>query len=132
MLLMPHYYDKCAPTTSSEPGPQLTVSVCDSFLSLSTPREVWLLVVFLFCCCCSVTKSYLALRDPMVCSRPGFPVPHHLPEFVQVHVLQIINLRHRDVKILAQEHTASIGWKCQAMREYSNAAVRTDAYLVLT
>ena len=131
MLLMPHYYDKCAPTTSSEPGPQLTVSVCDSFLSLSTPREVWLLVVFLFCCCCSVTKSYLALRDPMVCCRPGFPVPHHLPEFVQVHVLQIINLRHRDVKILAQEHTASIGWKCQAMREYSNAAVRTDAYLVL-
>ena len=24
--------------------------------------------------------------DPMDCSMPGFPVPHHLPEFAQVHV----------------------------------------------
>ena len=89
MLLMPHYYDKCAPTTSSEPGPQLTVSVCDSFLSLSTPREVWLLVVFLFCCCCSVTKSYLALCDPMVCSTPGLPVHHQLPEFTETHIHRV-------------------------------------------
>lgn len=81
--------------------------------------------------CCSVTKLGPTCWDPFECSKPGLLVPHHLPEFVQVHVLQIINRRHRDVKILAQEHTASIGWKCQAMREYSNAAVRTDAYLVL-
>ena len=39
-----------------------------------------------FCCCCSVTKSCLTLCDPMDCSMPGFPVPHHLPEFAQVHV----------------------------------------------
>lgn len=36
-------------------------------------------------CCCSVTKSCPALHDPMDCSTPGF-VPHHLPEFAQVHI----------------------------------------------
>ena len=28
----------------------------------------------------------LTLRDPMDCSSRGFPVPHHLPEFAQVHI----------------------------------------------
>ena len=37
-------------------------------------------------CCCSVTKSWPTLRSPMDCSTPGFPVPHHLAEFAQVHV----------------------------------------------
>ena len=36
--------------------------------------------------CCSVAKLCLTLRDSMNCSTPGFPVPHHLPEFAQVHV----------------------------------------------
>ena len=27
-----------------------------------------------------------ALCNPMDCSMPGLPVPHHLPEFAQVHV----------------------------------------------
>ena len=36
--------------------------------------------------CCSVAKLHLTLHDPMDCSMPGFPVPHHLPEFAQVHV----------------------------------------------
>ena len=36
--------------------------------------------------CCSVTQSCLTLCDPMDCSMPGLPVPHHLPEFTQVHV----------------------------------------------
>ena len=31
---------------------------------------------------CSVAKSCLTL-----CSAPGFPVPHYLPEFAQIHVL---------------------------------------------
>ena len=31
-------------------------------------------------CCCSV-----ALRDPMDCSTPGFPVLPHLPELAQTH-----------------------------------------------
>ena len=38
------------------------------------------------CCCCSAAKSYPALCDPTHCSKPGFPVPHHLPQFAQVHV----------------------------------------------
>ena len=31
--------------------------------------------------CCSVTKSCPTLHDPMDCSTPGFPVPHHLLQF---------------------------------------------------
>ena len=38
------------------------------------------------CCCCSVTQSCPTLCDPMDCSMPGLPVPHHLPKFAQVHV----------------------------------------------
>ena len=38
------------------------------------------------CCCCSVTQSYPTLCNPMNHSSPGLPVPHHLPEFAQVHV----------------------------------------------
>ena len=37
------------------------------------------------CCCCSVTQLCLTLCDPIDCSRPGLPVPHHLPKFTQVH-----------------------------------------------
>lgn len=32
-------------------------------------------------CFCSVTKSSLTLCNPMDCSRPSFPVLHHLLEF---------------------------------------------------
>ena len=31
-------------------------------------------------------NSCLTLHDPVHCSRPGLPVPHHLPEFAQTHV----------------------------------------------
>jgi len=37
-------------------------------------------------CCCSVAQSCLTLCNPMNCSRPGFPVLHHLPELAQTHV----------------------------------------------
>ena len=36
--------------------------------------------------CCSAAQSCPTLCDPMGCSMPGLPVPHHLPEFSQVHV----------------------------------------------
>ena len=36
--------------------------------------------------CSLVTKSSPTLCDPMDYSTPDFPVPHHLPEFAQVHV----------------------------------------------
>ena len=35
---------------------------------------------------CSVVQSYPTLCNPRDCSTPGLPVPHHLPEFAQVHV----------------------------------------------
>ena len=38
------------------------------------------------CCYCSVTQSWPTLHNPMDCSMPGLPAPHHLPEFAQVHV----------------------------------------------
>ena len=38
------------------------------------------------CCCCSVTPLCPTPWDPRGRSTPGFPVPHHLLEFAQVHV----------------------------------------------
>ena len=32
-------------------------------------------------CCCPVAKSCPTLCDPMDCSTPDLPVPHHLPDF---------------------------------------------------
>ena len=37
-------------------------------------------------CCCSVTKLYPTLCDPMGCSMPDFPVLHYLLEFARTHV----------------------------------------------
>ena len=37
-------------------------------------------------CCCSVVQSCPTLCDPMDCSIPGLPVPHHRPEIAQVHI----------------------------------------------
>ena len=34
---------------------------------------------------CSVAQSCLTFCDPMDCSRPGLPVPHHLPKFAHTH-----------------------------------------------
>ena len=37
---------------------------------------------------CSVSLSYLTLCDPMDCSMPGLPVPHHFLKFTQeVHCI---------------------------------------------
>ena len=36
--------------------------------------------------CCSFDKPCPTLHNSMDCSMPGFPVPHHLPEFAQIHV----------------------------------------------
>ena len=41
--------------------------------------------ILLLLSCCSVTQSCLTLQ-PIDCSMPGLPVPHHLPKFTQVHV----------------------------------------------
>ena len=41
------------------------------------------------CCCYSITKSCLAICDPMDSSTPGLPVYHQFPEFTQTHVHQV-------------------------------------------
>ena len=38
------------------------------------------------CYCCLVTQRCPTLCDPMDCSKPGFPVLHHLPELAQTPV----------------------------------------------
>ena len=38
------------------------------------------------CQCCSFARSCPTLLNPVDCSMPGFPVPHHLPEFAQIRV----------------------------------------------
>ena len=40
----------------------------------------------MYCWCCSVALSCLILCDPKNYSKPGFPVPHYLPELAQTHV----------------------------------------------
>ena len=42
--------------------------------------------MFLYFGCCSITKLYPTLGDPMDCSTPSFPVLHCLPEFAQTRV----------------------------------------------
>ena len=42
-----------------------------------------------YTCCCSATKSCLALCNPTNCSTPGSPVPHCLLEFAQIHVHRV-------------------------------------------
>ena len=49
------------------------------------------LLIHVFCsqylyCCCSVTQSCPTLCNPMDCSTPVLPVPHHLLKFDQIHV----------------------------------------------
>ena len=35
--------------------------------------------------CYSAAKSCPAVCNPVICSTPGFPVLHHLPEFAETH-----------------------------------------------
>ena len=64
---------------------------------VSCPADLSLF--FPICCCCSlVTKSCPTLCDPMdTGSTLGFPAPHHLLEFAQVHahwISDAIQLSH--------------------------------------
>ena len=46
----------------------------------------WHILVPLHKHCCSVAQSCLTFCNPMDCSKPGFPVLHHLLEFAQTYV----------------------------------------------
>jgi len=43
-------------------------------------------------CCCSVTKLYLTLCEPMNCSTPGSSVLHYFPELAQIHIHWVVML----------------------------------------
>ena len=42
------------------------------------------------CCRRSVAQSSPALCEPMNCSTPGFPVPHHLPQFAKCMFVELV------------------------------------------
>ena len=44
----------------------------------------------LCCCCCSVAQSCPAPCDPVDCTMPGLPVPHHPPEFAKFMFIALV------------------------------------------
>ena len=60
-------------------------------------RKLKIYMSKIFCCCCFQSPSCLTLHNPMDCSMPGFPAPHHFLELFQVHVhwiCDVIQLSH--------------------------------------
>ena len=53
-----------------------------NFSSLQPTVIITLPCSVVFRCCCSVTKLYRTLCDPMNCSMPGFSAHHYLPDSV--------------------------------------------------
>ena len=85
-LVLPHH-STWGPHTASPPCPRigcLDLTFTTAWIYYSphvSPHAT--VVVF---CCCSVTQLCPALCDAMNCSKPGFPVLHHLLELAQTHV----------------------------------------------
>ena len=52
-----------------------------------------------------MTKACLTLFDPLDCSTPGFPVPHHLPEFGQIHIHWISDAIQPSHPLLPSSHS---------------------------
>ena len=65
---------------------QISCTFGSKYFCLFGVREFLSIKILQLKCCCSVTKSCPVLHDPVYCSMPDFRVPHHLLEFVQVHV----------------------------------------------
>ena len=60
-----------------------------TFLALMQMQKIYIFKAssfFFFCYFCSVIQSCPTLCNLMDCSKPGFPVLHHLPELGQTHV----------------------------------------------
>ena len=76
------------PTQGSNPGLLRCRQILYQLSHQGSPKQLnWLLTLLgNFAYCCSVIKSCLSPWDPVDCSTPGLPVPHHLPEFAQTHV----------------------------------------------
>ena len=60
-----------------------------SLIIVVTFSLIAFLTILTCCFCCSVSRSYLIVCDPMDCCTPGFPVLHCLPELAQTHVHRI-------------------------------------------
>ena len=71
---------KCA--IPSEPG----TSVSSCLYRALALKSTLFSSALIFSCCCSLTKSYLTLCDPMDYSKPGSSVTDCLPEFAHIHV----------------------------------------------
>ena len=58
---------------------KLVVLVAIVFVRILSGTRTDIKIVFL------QLPSLLGLCDPVDCSMPGFPVPHHLPKCAQIH-----------------------------------------------
>ena len=56
-------------------------------LDINLALSSYLAVILSPCYCCSVTKWHWIVHDRMDFSTPGFLVPHHLPKFARLYVL---------------------------------------------
>ena len=57
----------------------LRISPCITYLWFLISQQICIINDRVFCCCCSVAKSYPTLCNTMDCSTPGSPVLHRLP-----------------------------------------------------
>ena len=55
-------------------------------LDINFALSSYLAMILSPCYCCSVTKWFRILHNPMDFSMPGFPVPNHLWKFAQVYI----------------------------------------------
>ena len=100
-----------SPPTSGKYGCQTQMNYFrESFL---LPFPIPKSILFHQCCCCSVTKSCPSPQDPKKYSRPGFPVLHYLPDFVQTLSIELVMpsnqliLCHPLLLLLSQSVSAS-------------------------
>ena len=70
------------PNTGMEPKSSVSPALQADSLWLSH----WESPVHVYCCCCVVVRSCLALCNPMDSSAPGLLVPYHLLDFAQTFV----------------------------------------------
>ena len=62
-------------------------------------------------CCCSISQSCPTLCDPMDCSTPGLPVPHHLPKFAKfMSIASVMPPRHLILYCIGTWNVSSISY----------------------
>ena len=83
-------------------------------------------------CCRSVAQSCLTLCDAMDCSMPGLPVPHHLPEFAQVHVHCIGDAFQPSHPLMPSSPSALNLSKCKGLYSESAVCIRWPKYWSLS